>query len=226
MHVRRRKLLSAAVLGAMLSGVMVLGLAGPASAHEDFDVGKLHVAVGFGDEPAYVGYPNSVQMFLNTADDKPITEVPKPFKVTVANGGQTKDLVFEPDFEVGEFGMPGDYRAWFIPTQVGTYTFHVTGSANGQKVDVTAKSGPKTFSPVEGTSDVDFPLQQPSTIDLSTKLDQETSRSQAAIASANDAADSAKSSATTALIVGIVGVVLGLAGIGYGIAARRSGTTG
>jgi hypothetical protein len=52
-----------------------------------------------------------------------------------------------PFFEVGEWGTPGDYRAFFIPTAPGGYSFHFTGTIKGQKIDQTFKSGPKASSP-------------------------------------------------------------------------------
>ena len=57
-------------------------------------------------------------------------------------------LSVEPFFEEGEFGTLGDYRAWFIPTSAGQYTFHFTGKIDGQSVDETFTSGPKTFDDV------------------------------------------------------------------------------
>src|SRR6478735_9175556 len=51
--------------------------------------------------------------------------------------------------EVGGDGTPGDYRAWFIPSQPGPYTFHFTGSVRGTKIDESLTSGPTTFDEVQ-----------------------------------------------------------------------------
>ena len=121
---------------AIAIGLIVLQ-AGTASAHEERVVGRYHLAVGFGDEPAYAGVENSVQLFLHDArTDKPVVDLGPTLKVQVMTGSKTMPpLVLEPDFEVGEFGTPGDYRAFFIPTRPGDYTFHFTGSIKGQKID-------------------------------------------------------------------------------------------
>src|SRR5438309_4948203 len=61
----------AASLVMALGGAVLLGMVtvAPALAHEERTVVKFHVAVGFGDEPAYAGQKNSVQMFLHDAKD-------------------------------------------------------------------------------------------------------------------------------------------------------------
>jgi hypothetical protein len=212
-----------AVLGA--ASLLVVGAALTAHAHTEVEVGKVSMAIGFGTEPAYAGQPNSVQAILSF-DGKPVTELGDSLKVEVGYGDATTDLALEPFFEIGEFGTPGDYRAWFIPSQTGTYTFHFTGSVQGQKVNETVQSGPKTFSDVEDPQEAMFPpLNAPTNEELATKIDQVDTRSQGAVAAAEaaaadskDAADSAKTLALFGLIVGAIGVVAGIAGLA---AARR-----
>src|SRR5207244_12331088 len=114
-----------------------------------------------------------------------------------------------------------EFDAFFIPAAPGPYTFHFTGNLGGP-VDQSFTSGPKTFATVEDPSQIQFPVQVPSTLELSQKLDREIARTTAAIAAAQSGAEShANSKANTALIVAIVGVVLGLARLGYGIATSR-----
>jgi hypothetical protein len=61
--------------------------AGPASAHEERKVGNYVFHVGFGDEPAYAGAKNSVQMLLHDAKtDKPVTDLGDSLKVDVTQG--------------------------------------------------------------------------------------------------------------------------------------------
>jgi hypothetical protein len=144
----------AATVAATLAALLVPLLASPAAAHEEKAVGKYHFVVGFGDEPAYAGEKNSVQLILADASDKPVTDLTNTLKVEVTTGdAQPLALPMEPNFEVGEFGTPGDYRAFFIPTAPGSYSFHFTGSIKGQKIDQTFKSGPQSFS------DIDDPAQ-------------------------------------------------------------------
>lgn len=203
----------AALLGMATGVAVVLGTitAAPALAHEERTVGKYHLAVGFGDEPAYAGEKNSVQMFLHDANDRPVNDLGDTLKVDVKFGGQSMTLSMEPFFEIGEFGTPGDYRAWFIPTRPGSYTFHFTGSINGQKIDQSFTSGPTTFSDVEDPTSVEFPVKDPTVGQVAQKADRLSTRLDAAMASAaetKDAASSAKTIGYVGIAVGTIGIVL------------------
>jgi len=210
--------------GGLMLTMLVL-LAGPAAAHEEREVGGFHMAVGFGQEPAYAGQPNSVQLLLSKGD-KPVTDLGDTLSVSVGFGDQSKDVSVEPFFEIGEFGTPGDYRAWFIPTRAGQYSFHLTGTIRGTKIDETFTSGPKTFDDALSPADVEFPVQDPTNGELADRLDREIPRLEASIAgvktSAASAADDAHSARTLALVgvvLGALGLITGFAGIAF---ARRS----
>jgi hypothetical protein len=209
-------------VGAAALAVATLVLAaGPAAAHEERKVGGLEMAVGFGQEPAYAGEPNSVQLLLHQGG-QPVTDLGDSLKVTVGFGDSSKDLSIEPNFEIGEFGTPGDYRAWFIPTRSGTYSFHFTGSVGKTEIDETFTSGPKTFSDVVSPSDVEFPVQDPTTGELAERIDREVPRLRSSIQDATRAASDEASNARTLGLIGIVVGALGLiAGIGGIAAARR-----
>lgn len=222
-RVRRR---SAAVLA---SGLLALSVAmsGTASAHEGRKVGAYMFVVGWGDEPAYAGSKNSVQLFLSTAaDDKPVVDLGDTLKVAVEKDGQSLPLEVEPDFEVGEFGTPGDYRAWLFPTRPGSYTFHFTGTVKGQRVDESFTSKPTGFSEVEAPTDKQFPVKDPSTADLGTRLDRELPRLTTSVADQGRALDAkvrdARDAANQARIIGLAGLVVGVAGVGLAVNARRS----
>jgi hypothetical protein len=207
---------------AALAALLVPLLAGPAAAHEEKTVGKYHFAVGFGDEPAYAGEKNSVQLFLHDANDRPVNDLGNTLKVEVTTGGaEALQLAMEPFFEVGEFGTPGDYRAFFIPTAPGSYSFHFTGTVKGQKVDQTFKSGPQTFSDVDDPAQVQYPVKQPTGGELATRADRETARVNAALADARDQAKNDAASARTLAVIGLVVGVLGLLAGGTALLARR-----
>ena len=124
-------------LGIVMLGTAVLGVTmtvAPALAHEDRKVDGIELAVGFGTEPAYVGQPNSAQVIL-AHDGRPVTDLGDTLKVEVSFGDQTTELPLEPFFEEGEFGILGDYRAWFVPSEPGAYTFRFFGTADGTKID-------------------------------------------------------------------------------------------
>ena len=223
-----RTIMRVAVVSALVAAILAF-VASPASAHEERDVGVYTFAVGFGQEPAYAGQPNSVQMFLSR-NGKPVNDLGDTLAVTVGFGDQTVDLSVEPFFEIGEFGTPGDYRAWFIPTRAGHYAFHFTGSIGGQKVDETFTSGPKTFDDVASPSDAEFPVQDPTNGELADRITREIPRLDTAIADAKStaqvAAASASDDATSAKTLGLIGVIVGglglIAGIsGVAMARRR-----
>ena len=210
----------------LLAGIagLVLLPAAAASAHGDEEVGDMVFVIGFGTEPAYAGQPNSVQLILSH-DGDPVTDLPPDdLGVEVSFGSESTTLPLEPYFEVGEFGTPGDYRAWFVPSEPGDYTFHFTGTVDGEDVDVEMSSGADTFGAVGSLAESAFPpVDTPSTQELVDRIDQESQRTQAAqaaavaaqaqIAAANDEANAASTTATVAVILGAIGVIAGIAGI-------------
>jgi hypothetical protein len=192
----------------------------PALAHGAYEHGDLSIVTGFATEPAFVGQPNAVQLQISKGG-KAVTDLRQgDLKVDVGFNGQRTTLTLEPQFEVGEWGTPGDYRASFIPTQPGPYTFDISGTVDGEKVSYSMTSGPKTFSEVEDTSSALFPpVQAPTATELATKIDQEADRTTDAIASANNAADSARTIAIVAAVLAIVALVAAVVAI---TRARRS----
>jgi hypothetical protein len=214
----------ALLVAASLAAAPLLLLAPAASAHEDFTVGKFDLAIGFATEPAYAGQPNAVQMFFNENGAPVTADTLSGLQVTVTFGDQTSDpMTFEPDFEIGEFGTPGDYRAFFVPSQPGAYTFHLTGTFHGQKFDETAKSGPKTFSDVQDLSSASFPqVNAPSNQELATRIDQESARTTTAVKAAAGAATDASDAASSAKTIGTVGIVVGALGLIVAVVAVAS----
>jgi hypothetical protein len=211
----------AAMVAAALAGLLIPLLAGPASAHEERTVGKYHFVVGFGDEPTYAGEKNSVILLLSDANDQPVTDLTDTLKVAVSTGtAEPLQLSMEPNFEVGEFGTPGDYRAWFIPTTPGAYSFHFTGSIKGQKVDQTFKSGPTTFDEAKDPAEIQYPVKQPTGGQLATRADRETTRINTALAAERD---QAKSDAASARTLAIIGLVVGALGLVVGVVALARG---
>jgi hypothetical protein len=229
---RKRIMTMAAAIG--LAGTLVTFTgAEPALAHEERKVGDYMLHVGFGDEPAYAGAKNSVQLLLHDAKtDQPVTDLGDTLKVDVTQGAgsatndsQKMTLNVEPNFEVGEFGTPGDYRAFFIPTAPGTYTFHFTGTIKGQRVDEKFTSGPRTFSDANDPAQAQFPVKDPSGSQLAARLDREVPRLNDALAASQTRASKAEDAASQARIIAIVGVVvgvLGLAAAGYGLTRKRA----
>jgi hypothetical protein len=215
-----RRRIASFLLAAFLAATITILLAPAALAHEARDVGDLEMEVGFGTEPAYAGQPNSVQLLLHHHGEA-VTDLGDTLDVEISFGdADPLRLTFEPFFEEGEFGTPGDYRAWFFPTSPGQYTFHLTGTVDGEDVDETFTSGPKTFSDVVSPADVQYPDQVPTTAEIADRIDresartadaidQETTQSERAARAASQAADDASS----AMTIGMIGLVVGALGL-------------
>jgi len=121
-----------------------------------------------------------------------------------------------------DFGEPGDYRAFFIPTAPGAYTFKLTGSLGGKKIDQSYTSGKDGFDEIVDQSEAQYPAPEPTGSQLTTRLDRETDRINAVVAADREAADneiaSARRMATIGLAVGALGL---LAAIAVGVLALR-----
>jgi hypothetical protein len=198
-----------------LGAAALLLVPSAASAHEHQLVnGKYGFTVGWGDEPAYNGFKNSVQLILEDANHKPITDLTDTLKVEVTSGSQKTTITMEPNFEVGEFGEPGDYRGWLVPTRPGTYSFHFTGTIHGDAIDKTFTSSETTFDDIKSANEVEFPAKDPSAGELAQRLQRAESRAAAQ-------AKGAKDDASTARTIGIVGIAIGAVALVAGIARRR-----
>lgn len=136
------------------------------SAHETRAVGDYKFVVGFLNEPAIQDEVNaiSVRITIPAADDAtpadgedevadtPVTGLADSLQFEVIYQDQKATLPVE-----AKWGDPGHYVAYFIPTQPGDYSFHITGEIDGQAIDEMFTSGPETFSTVDPRADLEFP---------------------------------------------------------------------
>ncbi len=211
------------IRGMLIVGAAVAVLAVPAvtaRAHEEHQAGHLDMVVGFGSEPAYVGQVNSVQVLLSH-EGEPVTRLDEPFHVEVSFGdAEPLELELEPYFQLGSWGTPGDYRAWFVPTRPGRYTFHVHGTYEGEDVEATITSGPKTFSDVLPLADLQYPVQDPTAGELAERIDRLEPRLTEAVedvrAEVLDRARSAQAEARDARTIALLAVVVGAIGLAVG----------
>jgi hypothetical protein len=215
--VRTRTTAMAAALAVLL---LVPLLAVPASAHGEHKVDKYAFVVGFGTEPGYAGVTNSVQLVISN-NGKPVTDA-KGLKVAVSTGDtEPKQMALEPYFGDG-WGEQGDYRAFFIPTAPGAYTFKVTGTLGGKKIDRSYTSGEDGFDEITDPAEVQYPVQEPTGSQLTTRLDRESARLNSALAAERQEADDqvadARRLATIGLVVGALGL---LAAVAVGVLALR-----
>jgi hypothetical protein len=207
-----RALRMLAVVGSVVVSILLVGAA-PAFAHVEKTIGPIDLEIGFGTEPAYVGQPNSVQVILHE-HGRPVVDLGNTLKVKVSFGGQETTLPLEPNFEVGGDGEPGDYRAWFIPSQAGPYTFALSGSVHRTKIDLSVTAGPKTFNEVQSPTDAMFPaVDVPTSQELAQRIEADSAR----LTDATAQASSSRSAADDAKTVAVIGVIVGLAGVGIAI---------
>jgi hypothetical protein len=209
--------------------VACLAAATPAFAHEVRQVGSYEMTVGWAHEPTYTGIQNAVQLFVKDAKGKPVDDLgdPPTLKVQIISGSQTSDpLELAPSFDADTgLGTHGEFDAAVIPTAPGDYTFHFTGTINGQKIDEKFTSSDKTFDTVKEPTEVEFPAKPPSVGQLATNLDRLNPRVDGAVSaaqSAQQAAKSAKDKAGTATILAVVALVAGLVLGGFGFLGGRA----
>src|SRR5215204_1203612 len=178
----------------------------PAAAHVNVDVGdgQYVMELGFRDEPAYLGLPNALFLKVGeygTGGTEPVEELAGTLTAEVTKDGQTKQLPLVP---MGD----GVYEGALVPTAVGDYTFHVSGTIGDAPVDESVTSGPTTFNSVEPLSAIEFPFSQPDA-------------GQLAAAGAD-----AQAAAATARTLGMVGVAAGILGLIMAVVAlTRAGRT-
>jgi hypothetical protein len=232
-HIRLRQLL--AVLGA---SALLLMSASSAMAHVIEHAGSYSIALGWKTEPTYVDEQNAVQAIVTDGSGKPVIDLgPDDLKVVVSTGGQQSgELTFDNGFDADTgLGIRGDYEASLLPTALGDYTFHLTGTIHGTTVDFTETSSDQTFNSVRSTSDIQFPVQVPTIDAVVTRLDRIDARiatlgtasgpTQAAVDAAAASATSAQQAADRALLVGggigLVGIVVGGLGLIFALRAAR-----
>jgi hypothetical protein len=209
-----------AAVAAVLAVLLVPLPAAPALAHGEHEVANYTFVVGFGTEPGYAGVTNSVQLMISN-NGKPVTDA-KGLKVAVSTGdAEPREMALEPYFGQG-WGEQGDYRAFFIPTAPGAYTFKITGTLGGRKIDESYTSGKDGFDEITDPAEAQYPVQEPTGTQVTTKLDRETARLNAALAAEQQAADDqvadARRLATIGLVVGALGLI---AAVGVGVVALR-----
>jgi len=202
-----------------------------AEAHVVQQVGQYSVAMGWWQEPTYVGVQNAVQVIIKDKSGNPVADLASgDLQVVVSAAGQsTAALPLDPSLDPDTgLGRPGEYLAWLIPTLPGDYTFHLTGAIHGQVVNETYTSSDQTFNAVEDATAAQFPVKLPSQTELSTLSDRLTVRvggAATAASAAQQTATDARHDASTALLVGTsvgaLGLLVGLIALGVALRVAR-----
>jgi hypothetical protein len=197
---------------ALLSLVLLLILpAAPAHAHETREVGPFEVVVGWWEEPAFESQPNGPEITI-TRDGEPVLEDDVELEVELSFGEQAATYELEP-----AFGEDGNYNADLVPTRAGTYEFHFTGTVQGEEIDEVFTSGPETFNDIEDAASHAFPVADPSTADLSERLERETVR----LASDVENNSGSDTLARTLSIVALIGALAAIAIAGFGVVRKK-----
>jgi hypothetical protein len=234
------RLRPALIAGASAGTLLLSLLSAPiVAAHGHTAASGFNFVIGWAGEPALVGQPNAVQLFVYDQDEKPITDISADaISVVVTTAGQdSSSLSVSAAFDVEEgFGTPGEYSAQIIPTAPGDYTFHFTGTIHDKAIDVSMTSGAETFDEVVAPADLEFPVKQPTLTEVGTRLDRIDGRIEAlqsaapapgAFAAAQDAAAAASAAANRALLIGAIlggaGLVLAVVALAMIRRARRPG---
>ena len=174
--------------------LLLLTLAAPAAAHERRTVGPYQLVIGWLNEPAFAGEPNSLDLRISdtrVAPAKAVEGLEKTLKIEILYGGLASG--FSPAISA-RFGTPGAYNAYIVPTKDGAYRFHLTGKIEALDVDQTFESGPGRFNDVQPLSAISYP-----------------------------AAGAAASEGPRLYdLAAVAGVVLGLASLGLTLSRRRA----
>ncbi|HVL81971.1 MAG TPA: hypothetical protein VM840_10310 [Actinomycetota bacterium] len=195
--------------------VALFAVASPtaALAHGQRDVDGRRFVLGWLNEPAYVEQPNAVQMIVRDGSGRPIEDLADSLTVEVRFGDRSSGpLRFEP-----AFGSPGEYHAAIVPTQPGRYAFHVTGTIDGQRIDVEMEAGPDTFDEVGTLGEIQFPDPLPGAGEQATRVE----RVDARVRALQDELDSSRAQAKVALGAAAVAGVIALAALALALSRRR-----
>jgi hypothetical protein len=198
MFVRTRALRALIAVGAVAGAS---ALAAPSVlAHEERDVGDYTVEVGFIDEPVFVGERSGLDLFVHKGD-APVPGLETTLTAQAVYGSSRLDLPLTPDEDDASH-----YESVFIPTAAGPYTFHLTGSIEGNPIDESFTSSPTGFDEVKDLAAGEFPNQLPSVVDVAAQAQK---------------GDTAAGLVPVAIGIGVVGVVVGLVALGVALAGRR-----
>ena len=191
------------VPGLLIASILVFASAAVVAAHEERQVGDYEVVVGLIGEPVFTGQRSGLELFVRKAD-APIEGLEKTLRAEVLYGDSQMDLPLAP-----RFGAAGSYQSVFVPTAAGPYTFHISGTIEGNAIDETFTSSAEGFDEVGELTAGQFPIQYPAPAELA--ADAKRGRDAAALM-------------PLALGLGAAGALLGLLGLGVALAGRRGGT--
>jgi hypothetical protein len=182
---------------------VALALPAAAGAHVVERSGPFRVTMGWGEEPAYSGAANFVEVAVAGQSGAPVAVPPGALDVEVSFGRDATAITLP----LTPTGSPGKLRATIVPTRPGTYGFHVSGALRGKPVDVRATCSGATFDCVTDPSAIEFPAKDPSTGQLAERVERGVARAERA---ANDSGGD-DAIAIAALIIAALALATGAA---------------
>ena len=137
--------------------------------HERRAVGPYTFVVGWINEPSYVNLLNSLDLTVTeTNGGKAVEGLEKTLKADLTFGGSSTPQLLT---LAARFGLPGKYSGYIMPTKVGDYTFHITGTVGTTNIDEKFESGPGRFGSIESTDPLQYPAKVVANADLAARLD-------------------------------------------------------
>src|SRR5215510_10206139 len=177
----------------------LLALSAPIRAVDKQTVGTIQLSIGWGDESAFAGSRNSIDVAVTDSAGAPVAGPMNTLNVEVSFGERRLRLPLLPVER-----QPGMYRAWIVPSRAGSYAFHISGRLKGEAIDITSACSEKTFQCVTESGEVQFPEKDPTSAQLSETVSHSQTRVQHAI---DDAAE-ARMISFVALVISTAGVAL------------------
>jgi hypothetical protein len=160
----------------------LLALSAPIRAIDKQTVGTMQLTIGWGDESAFAGSRNSIDVMVADANGAAVADPTNKLNVEVSFGDRRLRLPLMPVER-----QPGMYRAWMVPSRAGSYGFHIIGQLKGEAIDITSACSEKTFQCVTEPGDVQFPEKDPTSAQLAETVSHSQARVQQAIDDATEA---------------------------------------
>ena len=193
------------------AALLLLAGVPPASAHERKASGPYTLTIGWGDEPAFTGFRNAVEVdVVETAGGAVPDLTGATMTVDVSFGDQHVTLPMRPAFR-----EPGKFRAFLVPTRAGTYSFHFSGTIKGLAIDATSTCSDTTFACVADVAAIQFPAKDPSTGQLAERMDRALPR-----------AEGTSSNASTARTIAIGALVVAALALAVAVRSRKASKVG
>jgi hypothetical protein len=160
----------------------LLALSDPIRATDKQTVGTMQLTIGWGDESAFAGSRNSIDVSVADANGAAVADPMNRLNVEVSFGDRRLRLPLMPVER-----HPGMYRAWIVPSRAGSYAFHISGRLKGEAIAITSGCSEKTFPCVTEPGEVQFPEKDPTSAQLAESVSNSQARVQQAIDDATEA---------------------------------------